>query len=149
MGLARFDTVAAESAGVEIELKDLETGGPSGIFFRILGVDSKEHQRYSQMIADKNLSLAATGRDYQKSDAVRREEGIERMVICTVGWRDGDDPALTLPESMGGDRLEFSVQNCFRVYRAFPRILEQVADAVMNKGLFLSQYLKQESNLQK
>jgi hypothetical protein len=131
--LSRFDTTAACDKGAEIELKDPVSNAPTGMFITLLGSDSTAFREYTRNKTNERLrkeSIAAKrGKDAEiRTVEAIEQENLELLVSCTKGWRG---------ILVNGAELAFNVPNALQVYRNYPKIYEQVNDAIGDLGNFM------------
>jgi hypothetical protein len=121
--LKQFDTKTNANAGVEIELKFIGSGAPSGAFIRVLGTDSDAFRDMQLERAREALDREAKGLP-DLTPEERDERGIKTLARCTLGWR-------------GLDGIEdFSIKAAENLYREYPAIREQVNIAIANRANF-------------
>jgi len=135
--LADFSTTTACDKGFELELRHPATKAPLGVFLTVLGKDSKTFKDHIRSKTNerlrKDMMARNRGKDAEPSTVEQIErETIELLSICTLGWRTGDAPTIT----MGGKVLEFSEANARLVY-AEEWIRNQADEAIGDLGNFL------------
>lgn len=129
MKLSSFDTKTASNAGVELQLSDIKTGKPAGVFITLLGSDSDEFLKAkddrSRFMADR----LASGVKEELTREERDELACDLLARCTTGWRnlDGED----------GTPLPFSKAEAKRVYLTYPAIREQVNVFIADRSNFV------------
>lgn len=129
IALSSFDTVTRSNAGVEMQLKDLRSGKPSGAFITVLGTDGDTfraiREERSRMLADR----AAAGESVQISDAERTDMLCDMLARCTLGWRgiDSED---------GNPMPPYSYSVAYSLYKMYPAIREQVNVFVAERANF-------------
>lgn len=125
MKLSEFDTVTKANEGVEIELRRLSDGAPSGAFIKVYGLDSDVFRRIQTERAQD-----AIAREAKRLPALTPAEIEERAILtlarCTIGWRGIEG----LPSS-------FSVEVAADLYRMYPAIREQINIAIADRANFL------------
>jgi len=122
--LKQFDTKTGSNAGVEIELKIIGSGAPSGAFIRVHGIDSDKFRDMQLERARESLEREAKGLpDWTPGE--RDERGVKTLAACTLGWRGLDDIG------------DFSVKAAEALYRDYPAIREQINVAIANRANFL------------
>jgi hypothetical protein len=131
LDLSCFDTVAASDRGAEVELVHLKTGEPTGIFFKVLGTDSQEWREHVNERANKRmLAQFRADRTRKELPAPTIEEATNDAIMlltrCTIGWRTGDEPTVTL----NGEKLPFNSANVVRIYTEFPAVRQQVDEFI-------------------
>lgn len=134
--LNSLNTIDACNKPAEIEIKHPVSGVGTGIFVKVLGKDSDAYRSRVRAMADESLRRQAIGKSGSGDTSIDKLEAknIDALVAATVGWREGDDPALDL----GGERLEFNAANARKVYEAILPIREQVAEAINDLGNFMN-----------
>jgi hypothetical protein len=123
--LKQFDTKTGANAGVEVELKFIGSGAPSGAFIRVLGTDSDVFRDMQIERAREALDREAKGLPEWTAEE-RDERSVQTLARCTLGWRglDGID--------------DFSIKAAEALYRDYPAIREQVNIAIANRANFLT-----------
>lgn len=102
----KFDdllTAPAHEEGAEMEVMHPATGAATGVFLRILGVDSKTFRDASLEFNRKRLDKANDEKDI----------ALDLTVAITAGWRGIDD-------------IEFSKEAARKLYTDSPAIRAQV-----------------------
>lgn len=124
MKLAEFDTVTRANDGVEIELRRLTDGSPSGAFIKVYGIDSDVFRAIQTERAQDALAREAK-RAPALTPAEVEERAIRTLARCTIGWRGIEG----IPE--------FSVEAAADLYRKYPAIREQINVAIADRANFL------------
>jgi hypothetical protein len=107
-------TQDAHEAGAEINILNPNTGEPTDVFIKVLGIDSIAW-RSAMKTAIRKMISAKKSDDLTESDLI--DEDVEKLVAITVGWR-----GLT----KNGEPLEFSKKACRELYKKSPRIMDQI-----------------------
>ena len=133
-----LDTVAACNAGLEVELLSPRDQSKTGIIITVTGKDGDAFREAVQENLDAYNRRAQLARQRGKplpsqSQAEQEEEGIDLLVVCTLGWQN---------MVVDGKELEFNVPNAKAVYRRFPWIRKQVDDAIGDIEGFLKAFKK-------
>jgi hypothetical protein len=133
--LASLNTIDACNKPAEIEIKHPVTLMGTGIFIKVLGKDSDAYRGRVRAMADESLRRQALGKGGSADQTLDKleQKNIDALVAATVGWRDGDDPALEL----NGEKLEFSAANARKVYSELLPVRDQVAEAINELGNFM------------
>lgn len=131
MDLSALDTVSACNKGAEIEIKHPITNVGVGVFITILGKDSDAFREHSRESGNAYLRREAVKDSNPEAVPVRTMEQIEKqnletLAVCTIGWRTGDVPTITLD----GTDLPFTPANASKLYNRFPSIYRQVDKAI-------------------
>ena len=129
MKLSSFDTKTKANGGAEVELKNVATGGGSGVYFTILGTDG---DRYRELQAERSRGILDKVKK-RGTDAIPSNEEIDRsacemLAKCTVGWRGLEDDSGPVP---------FSYEAAFDIYMKYPRIRDQINVAMADPANFL------------
>lgn len=140
MDLATLDTVAACDAGAEIELKHPATGEGVGVFWRVLGKDSKACRDETRASINRRLARKVVKGAPPPDDD--ETEGAALLAACSTGWwtvsqRDGDAEPVRRPLlTFRGEDLPFTPENARRVLLEMLWIRRQVDSGVSNLGNF-------------
>lgn len=131
LDLANLDTGVASDNGAEIELLHPTTNAPLDIFISILGKDSQAFREYVKSETNANIRREAMakrrGREAPSPTAEDIDEkAVELLVLCSTGWRSGDEKTLTYK----GENLPFTVANAKRIYTEQLWIRRQVDEAI-------------------
>jgi len=132
--LAQFDTRGGSNQGAEIELKDPRDGKTGlGVFIKVMGPDS--HKFREALLLGARKRREAFMRDNRNESTPQEiEEGqAELFAALTLGWRDGDDPALQLD----GERVEFSEAAARDFYLEYPRFRQQIDQFISSVANFM------------
>ena len=138
LDLASLDTVAACDKGAEIELRHPVSNAPLGIFVSILGRDStvfKNHIHQSVNARIRREAMARKrGRDVEILTVEENEqEGIQALILCTTGWRTGEEKHITF----NGAKLAFNPENAKTIYTALTWLKKQVDEGVADLENFM------------
>lgn len=138
LDLASLDTSAACDKGTEIELMHPITKAPLGIFWAVLGRDSKVFQEHVRQQLDDDLRRAATAKKRGKepemmTTAKREARGLALLVACSTGWRTAEKSTLTFE----GKELEFSEANAMKVLEKLSWIREQIDEGIADLENFM------------
>src|SRR3990172_3999151 len=124
--LSTFDTVTRSNEGVEMELKRLADGKPSGVFFMLLGKDGDEFRNISAE-RERFVSERIAGGG-QLSAEEREELNLDMFARCTKGWRGLQDKSVPVP---------FSREKAKEVYSKYPGIREQANIFISERANFV------------
>ena len=127
MELSTFDTVTLSEAGVDIPLKDIKTGRPTEVTFRVHGMDSEAFQQAKTEMARGIADAMESGATL--TAARRTELASEMLAACTLGWSG---------VTVGGVELPFSTAAARDVYMRFPAVREQINQAIGDRANFVS-----------
>lgn len=136
--IGSLDTVAACNAGAEIELRHPVTAAPLGVYINILGRDSEAFREHTRQSINERIRRDAVALKRGKDTEVRtleqsRDENIDLLVVCTMGWRTGDKKVMIVK----GEELPFNVPNAKRIYGTVPWIYEQINEAIGDLANFM------------
>lgn len=131
--LGALDTIEACNKPAEVEIKHPVTGAPTNVFISVLGKDSDAYRSIVRGMADESLKKQALGKGSDQTLDKLERKNIEALCAVTVGWRTGDDPAVTVR----GERLAFSGANARKVYSELLPVREQVTEAINNLENFM------------
>ena len=123
--LKQFDTRTGANAGVDVELRFIGSGAPSGAFIRVLGTDSDVFRAMQLERARESLDRETKGLPDWTAEE-RDERGVQSLAACTVGWRGLDDIG------------EFTLKAAADLYRKYPAIREQINVAIADRANFLT-----------
>lgn len=145
MDILSLDTQTACDTSIDVELMSPLDGNGIGVFFTIVGKDSKICKDYSRDQIDEALKKAhrakQRGKDLelQTSEKLHNKE-IDFLVVCTRGWYSrtskSDDFKKTI--TFGTEELEFNKVNVKKVYSRLPWIPIQIDDAIGDISLFMT-----------
>lgn len=113
--LSRFDTRTKANDGVEMELRLIKGGSPSGVFLKLLGRDSDEFRSAMEDNSRTITERVAAGMPSLTQEQ-RSDMECELLSRCTTGWRNLEEK---------GAPLVFSRSEAKRVYAQYPAIMEQ------------------------
>lgn len=129
MELDEFDTKTKSNEGAEIELLSLKTRAKSGVFIKVLGIDSDLFQDLkAQRSRELMDAVQARGKDYNPTREEIDLASCEMLAKCTLGWR-----GLT----EGGKEVEFSYAKAVDLYVKYPRIRDQINAAIADTANFV------------
>lgn len=132
--LSQYDSkkFADEGAKLELALPDgtpvfTDEEGEERATITLLGQDSKT---FTALTHNKNQARLKRGarRAARISTRELEEDALDLAVACTRDWN--------LPP-WDGERLECTAANARKVYKAFPWILDQVSDFIVDRSNFL------------
>lgn len=134
LDLSALDTVAACDKGARIELRHPVTNEPLGVFITVLGKDSQAFRDHLRASINERLRREALakrrGRDLEPMTVeVGEAEGIDLLVVCTVGWEG---------VTYKGQPLEFNVPNARTLYADLPWVRKQVDEAIGDLENFMT-----------
>lgn len=139
MDLKRFDSVTLANKGVDMELKDLRTGQPSGAFITLLGMDSDEFKRIRSERARAAIDRASANGSRQPTDEEMDAMAVDGLAALTIGWWFKGDDGMRVDWLMEGkEQVLFSHSEAARIYRAYPAIREQVNVFIAERRNFLT-----------
>jgi hypothetical protein len=125
--LSRLDTRTKADAGVEMAVRDLETGEPSDFVLLVAGADSKQAQEAQDRVSRRYM-LAADS-TAKPTVAQLREDGLDLLVAVTLGWRGLEDEA--------GEPIPFSPAKAKELYSQCPELADQVRRFTRDRANFL------------
>jgi hypothetical protein len=125
MDINCFDTKTRADEGVEIELSDLKTGRPAGVFIKVIGSDG---DRFSQLTTERARQLRDITSRGEASKADIDRLASQLLAGCTIGWR-----GLT----RNGDEYPYSPAAALDLYTNYPAIREQIDVAIMRRANFV------------
>jgi hypothetical protein len=128
--LSKFNTVERANAGVEVELKNLATGGGSGAYITLFGMDSERYAEAKEERARDLLARAAAGLTTTFTREERATFTANTLARCTKGWRG-------LESEGDGKPLQFSVEEAVELYLRYPAIADQVNEEIARRANFL------------
>jgi hypothetical protein len=132
MDLSNYTSDRA-SIPANIVIKHPVTGADTEIVFQVIGLDSQVAQNCidAQQVKRFVENTSANG-DYTppKFDPVKsREQLIELLSVCTVGWSGA---------KWKGEDFPFSTENAVKLYTAAPFIRDQISKATGSRQLFFA-----------
>jgi hypothetical protein len=126
---AQFDAASLmpDSDSCEVQIKNLLTKKPTGIFITVLSKDSETYRDVQK--AQANVRFKQFGKRNSSSLTAEEleEESIQVLVSCTKAWRN---------MVYNGEELECTADNVRKIYENIPMIREQVDDAIHDRGNF-------------
>lgn len=119
--LSDHDYKAYAEKGAEIELHDIFSGEPLGVFIGVIGEDSEDWQE-----ALDEASLIKPGQKKSRQEKVK--DMAYSLSSATTHWR-----------GMGckGKEIEFSKDAAMAIYSQYQWIADQVFVAIKDRALFL------------
>jgi hypothetical protein len=129
--LSVFDTKTQADQGIELEILHIKTGKPTGFRIRVLGEDSAVMQERVRAYREQVLESSRVAMRGTRTHEDIESEGIERLVIATVGWTEG--------ATFFGEAFPFSRENARKLYTdpRIPEIREQVERGMAKRANFL------------
>lgn len=127
--LDAFNTKTRANAGVEVELRLLANGAPSGVFIKIMGTDSEVFREIQEERERAAAERIASGQSANLTRDERTKLTCEALARCTVGWRN-------LMQS-DGSPLEFSHNAAFQLYLDYPAIRDQINEEMAKRANFV------------
>lgn len=142
LDLSTLDTTAACDKGTEIELLHPITKAPLGIFWMILGKDSKVFQDHVRQQIDEDMRRAAMSKKRGKdpeimSTAKREARGIALLAACSKGWRTVADGVEKDTIMFEGKELEFSESNAYKILEKLTWLRDQIDEAIADLENFM------------
>jgi len=126
--LPDFDT--RSGAGFELQLLDPKTNRPTERYLTVHGVDSDAYRAASMEQERRWLKSKVNRRTAARLSPEELEsETITTLAACTSDWRGITDKK--------GEAVPFSRAAAIELYRQFPAIREQVAEAMGDRANFL------------
>jgi hypothetical protein len=127
--LPDFDTRTGANRGIELQLRHLKTDEPTQRFITVLGKDSDavraaelEQQRRYMKLTRKKRGAELTPEEVETFT-------LQRLVAATAGWRGF--------KNKKDEEIPFSPGAAMELYRGFPGIRNQVAEAMDEDADFL------------
>lgn len=116
----------------EIELDDIETGKPGDYYVTLMGPTHPDRKQIEQRNADASgFKVGRKGTiDTVMSSAERERRRLDRLVACTVAWRNVDGP--------DNAPMQCTPDNVRRVYVGYPAIADQVEAALADHANFFT-----------
>lgn len=128
--LSKFNTVDRANAGVEIELKDLTTGGKSGAFITIYGMDGEQYAEAKEERARDMLARTSAGVTTTLTKEERAMFTATTLARCTKGWRG-------IESEEDGKPIPFSLDAAIQLYLRYPAIQDQINEEVARRANFV------------
>lgn len=128
---ASLDTVTYCNGGATIDILDVNQKR-TGLKITVRGKHSDAFRETMRENVDAANTRAMLARQKGKpipvqSQADQEAEGIDLLVVCTIGWEN---------MTVDGKELEFNVPNARDVYKRFPEVRRQVDEAIGDLELF-------------
>lgn len=126
--LSCFDTVMRANQGVEMELKSLKTGQPSGAFITLLGQDSDVFRSTKEERSRQIEERVLAGNTEEFTPQEREDFLCELLARCTVASRG---------LLKNGQPLHLDKAAAYELYKTMPAIREQVNRYVGDRANFV------------
>lgn len=125
MDIESLYTVDAHEAGYEVNIINPADNKPTDIFIRVMGPDSKAWRRaqkhdLAKLIEERGKDKNLTS---ERLEEQLMDDDIDKMLKVTIGWR-GIERA--------GTTLEFSSDECRKLYQNSPIVMDQMQAAIYN-----------------
>lgn len=129
MDLGQLDTVKASNSGAVMQVRHPTTGAViDGVTVTLLGIDSDAYREREAITADKRLQKILKRSGNKLSTSEMREDTLNMLVACTVGWEG---------VVLDGAPLPFNPANARKLYQRVPWLREQVEEFVGDRANFL------------
>ena len=120
MKLSRMDSLTLANNGVEFQIPDPISGGETGIFFTLLGSDSKVYQGALAEINQRNRA--------NKAGMMDDDDEKEILSRCVKGWRGLEDD--------DGKEIPFSQEKAKEILKGYPYLFKTVTTFVLTRTGF-------------
>jgi hypothetical protein len=129
MDLSKLDVVAGANAGTWVDIISPRNNQPTGIRIKVRGADSDAVRDAVEKAQRARLDdLRAKVPDDEARRRTRdRDTGV--MVLATLDWQGVERDGAAWP---------FSADAAREAYERYPVLREQVAEAIADRGLFLT-----------
>ncbi|MEN6621700.1 MAG: hypothetical protein ABFD50_09155 [Smithella sp.] len=97
--ISRFDSNTLSEKGIEVEVPDPVDGTSTGVFFTLLGADSKVYEKAIEEVEKRNKAHGKTGISY--------EDTCEILSRATLGWKGLGKDGKELPFSQDAAKREY------------------------------------------
>ena len=141
MDLKSLDTKILANEGVWIDIVDPATGTPSGLRWKIAGLDSDRYADFQKRAKSNGLLKRAIQGDDDKYDY-----DADMLAELTLSWEDTLEKALPSGTIIyDGEKLPFSKNAACKVLQEIPVVKRQVSRQVLKEQNFLSVRSKSSS----
>ena len=153
MDILSLDTEKACSESIEFELLSPVDQKGTGIFFSIVGKDSKINQDFIREQNDEIFRKAHRAKKRGKDDELMTmdklsKRSIDTIVNCMTGWRQGEwsvdkktkERILKNPKdtiTFGSEELVFNEVNAKKLLKKLEWISDQTDGAIQDLSLFM------------
>lgn len=141
MDLLQLDVRGQAAKPTELELVHPVTKKPLGLYWKTIGRDADEFQRWIFQRADERneeqVALKRRNRHASVDQFTAQslfDDQIEELVFMSRGWRDHDQDGVLFE---GDTAISYSHEAAESMLRKYPWMLEQVAAGVGNRALFM------------
>lgn len=143
MDLKALDTKALSNEGVWIDILDPATGAPSGLRWKIAGIDSDRYADFQKRAKSNGLLKRALQGDDEEYDY-----DADMLSELTLDWEDTKEEGLKRGTIIyGGEELLFSKDSAKKVLQEIPVVKRQVSRQVLKEQNFLSERSRSLSRL--
>jgi hypothetical protein len=128
--LSLLDTATAANEGFDVHIINPKTGDETNIIIKVLGQDSdvyREIQR-KQQARSLNVAFKTQAQREMKLVQINEENQFQLLAATTVSWTG---------ISRDGEEFPFSKENADWVYRNYPIVRDQVAEAQRDRANFI------------
>lgn len=123
--LSQFAGLAkAQDDGIDVNITHPGTGDELGIVVRVAGPDSARQKKARALVSNERLSKS---RNKKPSVAELQADAIRITAASVISWNGIEE---------NGKPVEYSAEAAEDIFRRFPFLYEQVADAVGDRSLF-------------